>query len=137
MLKLSRDDLQSCALLLGRPFAPLWSCAMRTRALWYQSGFSPTHRLPVPVISVGNLGMGGNGKTPVVQALALALRDRGRKPAVISRGYGGRAKGAANVVSDGKTVLMNYQSDDTVLISEYDEQGKKIADFDADEDIPE
>ena len=106
MLKLSRDDLQSSALLLGRPFAPLWSCAMRTRALWYQSGFSPTHRPPVPVISVGNLGMGGNGKTPVVQALALALRDRGRKPAVISRGYGGRATGRANVVSDGKTVLL-------------------------------
>jgi tetraacyldisaccharide 4'-kinase len=45
-------------------------------------------RLRMPVISVGNLSVGGSGKTPVVQALARWLRDEGRKPSVLSRGYG-------------------------------------------------
>ncbi len=59
-------------------------------------------RLRMPVISVGNLSVGGSGKTPVVQALARWLRDEGHKPSVLSRGYGreDRVDGVV-VVSDG------------------------------------
>ena len=44
--------------------------------------------LDVPVISVGNLTMGGTGKTPCVLRLAELLRERGRKPGILTRGYG-------------------------------------------------
>ncbi|NLZ18171.1 MAG: tetraacyldisaccharide 4'-kinase [Desulfobulbaceae bacterium] len=93
--------------MLGRPLAPLYSLAMLARAHGYRRGFFATHSLPVPVISVGNLLMGGTGKTPLVQYLARLLLKRGKKPAIISRGYGGKAKGPVNVVSDGDTLFLN------------------------------
>jgi tetraacyldisaccharide 4'-kinase len=58
-------------------------------ALWAKRLVRPTVRPPVPVIVVGNLTVGGGGKTPLVIALAGHLRERGLNVAVISRGYGG------------------------------------------------
>ncbi len=54
----------------------------------YERGILKTHRLPVSVISVGNLTWGGTGKTPLVMQLALALKQKGRSVAVLTRGYG-------------------------------------------------
>ncbi len=54
----------------------------------YRRNFLKTHRLPVPVISVGNLTWGGTGKTPFVMQLAKVFQQRGRTPAVLTRGYG-------------------------------------------------
>ena len=71
---------------LGRPFAPLYGAIMRLRETCYRRGVCTTHRLPVPVLSVGNLTVGGTGKTPMVQHLARLLQDNGFRPAVISRG---------------------------------------------------
>lgn len=53
----------------------------------------PTYRAPLPVICVGNVVMGGSGKTPVVQALARIFADHGLQPAILLRGYGGSAAG--------------------------------------------
>jgi tetraacyldisaccharide 4'-kinase len=53
----------------------------------YASGVLRTHRAAVPVISVGNLAMGGTGKTPLVAALARFLRAHGARPAIVTRGY--------------------------------------------------
>ena len=58
-----------------------------------------------PVISVGNLAVGGRGKTPVVARVAALLRDAGQPVAVLSRGYGGSFRGDALLVRDGDGVL--------------------------------
>jgi len=63
--------------------------------------------MDVPVISVGNLTMGGTGKTPLVMYLAKQLIDLGKRPAVVSRGYRGTSRAKMNIVSDGTRILMN------------------------------
>jgi len=63
------------------------------RRLLYRAGFLPRHRLRVPVIVVGNLTVGGTGKTPLILALAGGLRQRGLRPGIVSRGYGGAHSG--------------------------------------------
>lgn len=54
-------------------------------------------RVNVPVICVGNLSVGGTGKTPVAASIAARLRDLGKNPAILTRGYGGRIKGPVKV----------------------------------------
>ena len=98
---------QTFLFLLGRPLSPLYGSIMKLRALLYHKRIFRTSRLDVPVISVGNLTMGGSGKTPMVLYLACFLKQRGYKPAIVSRGYRGTARGAVNIVSDGSAVLMN------------------------------
>jgi len=92
---------------LGRPFSPIYSIAMRMREKMYARGILQSYALSVPVISVGNLTLGGSGKTPMVQYLARELQKYGFHPAIISRGYGGKATGKINVVADGKTILLS------------------------------
>jgi len=71
---------------------------VQARARLYESGILPTRRLNHPVISVGNLTLGGTGKTPLVIALAEGLRDRGFRPVILSRGYGRTGRGV--VIAD-------------------------------------
>jgi tetraacyldisaccharide 4'-kinase len=76
------------------------------RRAWYSRRPDRRRRLSHPVISVGNLTSGGSGKTPVVAAIARMLRERGERPAILSRGYGRRdATEGVLVVSDGERVL--------------------------------
>uniref|UniRef100_A0A0R0J5P5 tetraacyldisaccharide 4'-kinase n=1 Tax=Glycine max TaxID=3847 RepID=A0A0R0J5P5_SOYBN len=67
----------------------LYKLAVSLRCSLYQRRFFQLHRLPVPVISVGNLSWGGNGKTPMVEFIALCFCHYGISPLVLSRGYGG------------------------------------------------
>lgn len=92
---------------LGRPFSPIYSLAMRLREHLYRRGVLRSYRLGVPVVSVGNLTMGGSGKTPIVQFLARQFQRQGLRPAIVSRGYGGKATGKVNVVSDGAALLLD------------------------------
>ncbi len=84
------------------PLSHLYGLAMRVRATLYERGLLKRQSLPCRVISVGNLTVGGTGKTPVVIALAAALRDRGRKVGVISRGYRRRSGTSILEISDGR-----------------------------------
>lgn len=73
----------------------------RLRRSWYERRPHARRRLARPVISVGNLVVGGSGKTPVVEAVARLLRGMGERPAILSRGYGRRhADDGVVVVSD-------------------------------------
>ncbi|KAL2322670.1 hypothetical protein Fmac_027049 [Flemingia macrophylla] len=81
---------------LGRSLVPLLSVASKLyelalslRHALYQHRFFQVHRLPVRVISVGNLSWGGNGKTPMVEFIALCFSRSGISPLILSRGYGG------------------------------------------------
>lgn len=79
---------------------PYW-LAGRLRALVYGVGIRRTRRLPVPVLAIGNIAVGGTGKTPFVAWLAAALRADGRHPGILSRGYGPRAPGAEGLSDEG------------------------------------
>ena len=66
---------------------PVYAAALAARNIGYDWGWLPRHRLARPTVGVGNLTVGGTGKTPVVRWLAEALRSRGHRPAVLTRGY--------------------------------------------------
>ncbi len=69
----------------------------------YDRHFLPTYHSPLPVVCVGNLVAGGSGKTPLVLALAAALKARGHTPVILSRGFGGRLRGP-HLVGDSDSV---------------------------------
>ena len=73
------------------PLSWLFCAVVAVRRVLYRLGLLPSTRLPVPVIVVGNINVGGTGKTPLVVALVEYLRARGYRPGIISRGYGGQA----------------------------------------------
>lgn len=73
------------------PFSGLFWLISFFRRKAYQIGLLQTHVLPVPIIVVGNISVGGNGKTPLVIRLADLLKQQGYRPGVLSRGYGGNA----------------------------------------------
>lgn len=79
------------------PLALIFSVLAALRRGLYRAGFLPVRYLPVPVIVVGNLTVGGTGKTPLIIHLAESLRTRGMHPGIISRGYRGTAKAATAV----------------------------------------
>jgi tetraacyldisaccharide 4'-kinase len=90
-----------------------YGAAAAWRRAWYARDPARQHRLDRPVISVGNLRVGGSGKTPIVEYIARLLVEQGERPAVLTRGYGRR------VARDGVTVV----SDGTRVIADLDEAG--------------
>jgi tetraacyldisaccharide 4'-kinase len=78
---------------------------MAARASLHRHGLLRSARLPTGVISVGNLSLGGSGKTPLVRWIAERLRGAGQPVAVLSRGWGGAHRGDCLIVSDGSRVL--------------------------------
>jgi tetraacyldisaccharide 4'-kinase len=110
--------------------AKLYHFAVWVRALLYDTGILGRHSLDCLTISVGNITLGGTGKTPFVEALARALRERGRKVAVLSRGYKSKEPGASRagalaegysprIVSDGKRILLDsaHAGDEPYLLA--------------------
>jgi tetraacyldisaccharide 4'-kinase len=77
--------------LLLWPLSMLFALLTTLRRALYRIGILRTTRLPVPVVVVGNISVGGTGKTPLVIWLARRLRESGFVPGIVSRGYGGSA----------------------------------------------
>ncbi|CAG36667.1 tetraacyldisaccharide 4'-kinase [Desulfotalea psychrophila] len=94
---------------IGWPLSSLYAGIMKLRCLLYRRGLFRQHHFPVPVISVGNLTMGGTGKTPVTHYIAKLLLEHGLQPAIISRGYSGKSGGEVNIVSDGQRILLSAE----------------------------
>ena len=70
------------------PASALFAAVARARSVLYDAGLLASHSLPLPAVSVGNLSVGGTGKTPIAAFLARTLRERGNRPAIVTRGFG-------------------------------------------------
>lgn len=108
------------------PASGLWQGAMAARAYAYRHRWLDTHELPAPAVAIGNLTVGGSGKTPLATWVARHYASRGQVPGILLRGYGGdetlvharavpgaivvanpdRLAGAAAAVAQGATVLV-------------------------------
>ncbi len=104
---------------LLRVLAVVYALVQRVRARCYRFKIFQTRRLGCRVISIGNLTLGGTGKTPTVMMVADTLKRQGFKPAILSRGYGGRSREPVNVVSDGQSLLMTPEAvgDEPVMMA--------------------
>lgn len=70
------------------PFAGIWRAGMSARNLAYDRGWIPVRELPLPAVAVGNLTVGGSGKTPIASWIAAHYVARGCTPGILLRGYG-------------------------------------------------
>lgn len=114
---------QSRLWLLLLPLAALYGLVSTLIRLSYRLGWRKVWRAPVPVVVVGNLTAGGNGKTPVVVWLVEQLQQRGIRVGVVSRGYGGNAQ-RYPLVLDAQT-SSELAGDEPVLI--YQRTGAAVA----------
>lgn len=107
------------------PLATAFGVGVRVRNALYDRGTLPARRLQGPVISVGNLSVGGSGKTPFVLLLGDLLKARGLKFDILSRGYGRRTRGVATVEPGGNAadygdepILMARRLEVPVIVGE-------------------
>ncbi|MCX8044116.1 MAG: tetraacyldisaccharide 4'-kinase [Desulfobacterota bacterium] len=93
--------------------------AIIARAHLYRRGMLPVQKLPCPVISVGNITVGGTGKTPTVCSLARWFHDQGIRIAVVTRGYRGKTTRRPIIASDGVRVgaTVDEVGDEAVMLS--------------------
>lgn len=91
--------------MIVQALSAVYGAAATWRRRWYARDPKRVHRLSQPVISVGNLRIGGSGKTPAVASLARLLLAQGERPAILSRGYGrAHVDSGVTVVSDGTRI---------------------------------
>lgn len=97
-----------------------YGIAVRMRARLYQKNIWIKKRLPCPVVSIGNLTLGGTGKTPATIYLSRLLNRHGRRVVILTRGYKGKAQRRGGMVSDGKNILMglNQTGDEPLMMAE-------------------
>lgn len=115
MAQLTRCWYRSCPWrFLLAPLSLVFLIALTLRRWAYRLGWLRVARLPVPVVVVGNIAVGGTGKTPLVIWLAERLRQAGYSPGIVSRGHGGRAKTATPVQPDSDPATVG---DEPVLLA--------------------
>jgi tetraacyldisaccharide 4'-kinase len=97
-----------------RPLSAIFGAVAKTRRFAYGRNLAPSTRLPCPVVVVGNLTVGGTGKTPLVCWLAGQLIELGFKPGVVSRGYGGASRAARLVQASDSS---DQAGDEAILLA--------------------
>ncbi|MDX6444969.1 MAG: tetraacyldisaccharide 4-kinase [Blastocatellia bacterium] len=112
--------MNSVVTLALTPFSSLYGAAMKARRALYGSGRLGVHELGAPVISVGNLTMGGTGKTPLVEWIARELAQTGMRVCILTRGYGRTNPTRRIIVSDGNEILADAATagDEPLLLAE-------------------
>jgi tetraacyldisaccharide 4'-kinase len=98
----------------------LYRCALYARGAWFRLPWPGKRTIPCTVISVGNITLGGTGKTPAVIDIAGIIQQKGKQPVVVSRGYGRQDESRISVVSDGRVVQYDpvMNGDEPVLIAD-------------------
>jgi tetraacyldisaccharide 4'-kinase len=96
------------------PLTGLFYLLSTARRLAFSIGLFKSYKIDIPIIVVGNIGIGGNGKTPIVVHLVELFKKLGLKPGVISRGYGGNAQSYPYLLDETSTT--SQAGDEPVLI---------------------
>ena len=103
------------------PLSLVYGAVVRVRSVFYRKGIFKTHKVAVPVISVGNITTGGTGKTPLVEWIAHRLAERGHRVCILTRGYRRANPGKRVLVSDGNQILadINQSGDEAMMLANY------------------
>lgn len=112
---MEEEHLDICSRVIQKalyPFSKIYGFVVKTRIFFYKKGILKCARLPVPVISVGNITVGGTGKTPVVEYIARYLQAKGKRVAILSRGY------AASIRQEDSFTDKNVCNDEYLLFKE-------------------
>ena len=102
--------------ILLMPLSLVYHMAAGIRRFGYRTGLLRSHKIPVTTIVVGNITLGGNGKTPIVVALYQLLREKGYSPAIVTRGYKSGHEQQLQILHDGFT--LNSVGDEANMMSE-------------------
>lgn len=110
------------SLLIGAVLSALsllYGALIRFRSVLFRLHLLASNKLPCPVVSIGNITLGGTGKTPAVIAVAGFLARSQKHPVVVSRGYGRKDESKVLIVSDGRSILVNARigGDEPLLIA--------------------
>ena len=127
MLSAPRFWYQKSSLLayLLSPASWLYCAVAQGHRDLYHWGIKKTQRFPIPVIVVGNITVGGVGKTPFVIWLANWLKSQGYRPGIVSRGYGGSANHQPQIVTENsdpkqvgdEAILLSYKTQCPIVIA--------------------
>lgn len=98
-----RASIELLSAVFLAPLSLLYSAVTTLRNIFYDYGFFQSYKSKLPVISIGNISVGGNAKTPLIIEIALELKKRGCRPALLTRGYKGSLNGPI-LVSSAHTV---------------------------------
>ncbi|MEJ2615090.1 MAG: tetraacyldisaccharide 4'-kinase, partial [Ignavibacteriaceae bacterium] len=96
------------------PFVPVYAAVIKVRNKFFDKNIFKSKKVDARVISVGNITIGGSGKTPLVIYLANLLKNHGKSVGVLSRGYGRKSKGYL-LVSDGKKIFTSVDLSGDVI----------------------
>ena len=113
MSKLWQERSLMAWLLL--PISVLFGCVVHIRFKLYKAGILKVHAFAAPVIVVGNISVGGTGKTPIVSAVVKRCQSLGKKPGIVSRGYGAEPARHPRMVDS--NTLVELGGDEPVLLA--------------------